>query len=104
MIRRSVLAIVISASTLAPLAAHASFFPSNNNATAQPKVKMIKLTLHNSTKAPMMLFIDDKPVTIAADGRYALSAPEGTRVMGEDKTVKVVVTKDLNGGTCSFAN
>ena len=40
---------------------------------------MVKMTLKNKTAAPMDLTIDDKPVTIAANGEYALSAAEGNQ-------------------------
>jgi hypothetical protein len=101
MIRRTVSAIVLAAATFAPVASHAFPFFGKSD-TAQVKVKMIKMTLKNKTNAPMDVLIEDKPVTIAANGEYALSAPEGTHVYGTDKTVKVLVTRDLNGTTCSF--
>jgi hypothetical protein len=63
---------------------------------------MVKMTLKNRTTAPMDILIEDKPVTIAANGEYELKAAEGTRVFGMDKVVKVTVSRDLDGTTCSF--
>lgn len=102
MIRRSVTAIVLAAATFAPIASHA--FPLFGKAeTAQGKVKMVKLTLKNKTTAPMEVTIDEKPVTLAANGgEYQLNAAEGTKVYGADKSIKVTVTRDLAGTTCSF--
>lgn len=101
MIRRSVISLALAASTFAPIASHAFPFFAKNE-TAQPKVKMVKMTLKNQTNVPMDVLIEDKPITIAANGEYALSAPEGTHVYGADKAVKVLVTRDLNGSTASF--
>ena len=101
MIRRSVSALVLAAATFAPVASHAFPFFGNNNGTVA-KVKTVKMTLKNRTSAPMNLMIEEKPVTIAANGEYELKVPEGTRVFGEDKSVKVTVTRDLDGTTCSF--
>ena len=102
MIRRSVTAIVLAAATFAPIASHA--FPLfGKTETAQGKVKMVKLTLKNKTTAPMEVTIDEKPVILAANGgEYQLNAAEGTKVYAADKSVKVVVTRDLAGSTCSF--
>lgn len=101
MIRRSVIALALAAATFAPVASQAFPFFAKNE-TGQPKVKMVKMTLKNQTTTPMDVMIEDKPVTIAAKGEYALSAPEGTHVYGSDKAVKVLVTRDLNGTTASF--
>jgi hypothetical protein len=101
MIRRSVIALALAASTFAPVASHAFPFFAKGE-TAQAKVKMVKMTLKNQTDTPMDVLIEDKPVTIAAKGEYALNAPEGTHVYGTDKVVKVLVTRDLNGSTASF--
>ncbi len=102
MIRHTVSAIVLAACTFAPIASHA--FPLfGKNDTAQAKVKTVKLTLKNKSAAPMEVFIEDKSVTLAANGgEYALNAPEGTKVYGADKSVKVTVTRDLAGTVCSF--
>ncbi|MEG9432394.1 hypothetical protein [Terriglobus sp. ADX1] len=102
MIRRTVSAIVLAACTFAPVASHA--FPLfGKSDTAQAKVKMVKMTLKNKSAAPMDVLIDDKTITLAANGgEYALNAPEGTKVYGTDKTVKVTVTRDLAGTVCSF--
>ena len=101
MIRRSVIALALAATTFAPVASHAfPFF--GKGETEQAKVKMVKMTLKNSTNAPMDILIEDRPVTIAANGQYALTAPEGTHVYGTDKVVKVMVTRDLDGSTASF--
>ena len=101
MIRRSVIALALAAATFAPVASHAFPFFAKGE-TAQAKVKMVKMTLKNSTNAPMEVLIEDKPVTIAANGQYALTAPEGTHIYGTDKVVKVTVTRDLDGSTASF--
>lgn len=100
MVRRTVFAAILAAATLAPTVSHASFF--GHTATTPDKGKMVKLTLKNRTAAPMDLLVEDQPITIAANGEYELKAVEGTHVYGPDKSVKVVVTRDLNGTTCSF--
>lgn len=102
MIRRIVSATVLAACTFAPVASHA--FPLfGKSDSAQAKVKMVKLTLKNKSAAPMDVMIEDKPVTLAANGgEYQLNAPEGTKVYGADKTVKVTVTRDIAGTVCSF--
>lgn len=102
MIRRTVATFVLAASTFAPIASHA--FPLFSKTEAgQGKVKMVKMTLKNKTTSPMDVMIDDKTVTLAANGgEYQLSAAEGTKVYGADKSVKVTVSRDLAGTTCSF--
>lgn len=102
MIRRIVSATILAACTFAPIASHA--FPLfGKSDSAQAKVKMVKLTLKNKSAAPMDILIEDKPVTLAANGgEYALNAPEGTKVYGADKTLKVTVTRDIAGTVCSF--
>ncbi len=103
MIRSTVAALVIAATTFAPFASHASLFGKGSTPSiTEAKGKMVKLTLKNRTSAPMDLLIEDKPITIAANGEYELKATEGTHVYGADKSVKVLVTRDLNGTTCSF--
>lgn len=103
MIRRIVSATVLAACTFAPIASHAFPLFGKSDNTAQAKVKMVKLTLKNKSAAPMEVLIEDKPVTLAANGgEYALNAPEGTKVYGADKTVKVTVTRDIAGTVCSF--
>ena len=106
MIRRfvstAVLTVAVAAPTLlVPVAAHAAFFHSGAAATIA-KVKNVKMTLKNRTSIPMDLMIEDKPITIAPNAEYALNVPEGTRVFGADKEVRVTVTRDLAGTTCSF--
>ena len=105
MIRRfvstAVLAVAVVAPTLIPAVSHAALFH-NANATSTPKVKTVKMTLKNRTSAPMDLMIEDKAVTLAPNAEYALNVPEGTRVFGTDKEVRVTVTRDLAGTTCSF--
>ncbi len=102
MIRRTASAVILAVATLAPFASHASLFGKDNGATTAPKGKIVKVTLKNRTAAPMDLMIEDQPITIAANGEYELKATEGTHVYGADKSVKVLVTRDLNGTTCSF--
>ena len=101
MMRRTLSALVLATATFAPVISHASLFHSSTTASSS-KGKMVKMTLKNHTTAPMQLMIEDQPVTIAANGEYALSAPEGTHIYGEDKSVKMIVTRDLNGTTCTF--
>jgi hypothetical protein len=96
MFRRTVTTLVLASAIFAPVASHAFPFFANVNAATQPKAKMVKVTLKNETNAPMQVLIEDKPVTIAANGEYALNAPEGTHVYGTDKSVKLVVTRDVN--------
>lgn len=100
MIRRTVFTLILAATTFAPLASHASFF--GHTSADTPKGKMVKVVLKNRTTAPMDLLIEDKPITIAANSEYELKATEGTHVYAADKTTKVVLTRDLNGTTCSF--
>lgn len=102
MIRQTVSAFVLAATLFAPAVSQASLFRSSNTTTAAVKVKMVKMTLKNRTAEPMELIVEDKPITIAANGEYDLKAPEGTHVYGTDKSVKVLVTRDLEGTTCSF--
>ncbi|MGI4852737.1 MAG: hypothetical protein ACRYF4_01670 [Janthinobacterium lividum] len=105
MIRRTVSALVLATTLFAPLASHASLFGSKDNVptgTTTLKGKMVKMTLKNRTTTAMDLMVEDKPVTIAANGEYELKAVEGTHVYGADKAVKLLVTRDLNGTTCSF--
>ena len=105
MIRRfvstAVVAAAIATATLTPAVSHAAFFHSGSGASSA-KVKTIKMTLKNRTSAPMDLMVEDKPITIAPNAEYALNVPEGTRVFGADKEVRVTVTRDLAGTTCSF--
>ena len=100
MVRRTVFALALAAATLAPTVSHAALF--GHSATAPDKGKMVKITLKNRTSAPMDLLVEDQPITIAANGEYELKAAEGSHVYGVDKTVKLMVTRDLNGTTCSF--
>ncbi len=100
MVRRTVFALVLTAATLTPTASHAALF--GHSATTPDKGKMVKVILKNRTAAPMDLLVEDKPITIAANGEYELKAVEGTHVYGSDKSVKLTVTRDLNGTTCSF--
>lgn len=105
MIRRfvstAVLAAAVVAPMLIPVTSHAALF---HSAPSSPtaKVKNVKMTLKNRTAAPMDLMIEDKAITIAPNAEYALNVPEGTRVFGADKEVRVTVTRDLAGTTCSF--
>ena len=106
MIRRfvstAILAVAVAAPTVVfPAAAHAGLFHSGSTASSA-KVKNVKMTLKNRTAAPMDLMIEDKAITIAPNAEYALNVPEGTRVFGPDKEVRVTVTRDLAGTTCSF--
>ena len=105
MIRRfvstAVLPVAVASTLLIPATSHASLFGSNTSAST-PKVKNVKMTLKNRTSAPMDLMIEDKSITIAPNAEYALNVPEGTRVFGADKEVRVTVTRDLAGTTCSF--
>ena len=99
--RRIVSAFVLAAATLLPMASQAS--PRSADKSSTSKVKMVHLTLHNKSAVPLDLVCGDKPFTIAANGDYKLDAPEGATVYGADKTtVKLQVTRDLNGTTASF--
>ena len=106
MIRRFVTNAVLAAavvvpSFLVPATSQAALF-GGRSATSTPKVKNVKMTLKNRTSTPMDLMVEDKPITIAPNAEYALNVPEGTRVFGADKEVRVTVTRDLAGTTCSF--
>ncbi len=104
MIRPSVTAVILFAATLAPVASYA--FPvngaGNTPATAPVKAKMVKLTLKNTSSAPMELTINDKTMTLAANSSSTISAPAGSQVLGTDKSVKIVISDEMAGGTVSF--
>ncbi len=101
--RRFVSTLALAAAMAIPIASHAAPSPAADKASAG-KVKMVHLTLHNKTSAPLDLVCGDKPFTIAANGDYKLDAPEGATVYASDKTtVKLQVTRDLNGTTASFS-
>lgn len=105
MIRRTVSALALAATLFVPFASHASLFGSKDNVPASAtalKGKMVKMILKNRTTTAMDLMVEDKPVTIAANGEYELKAVEGSHVYGADKVVRLLVTRDLNGTTCSF--
>jgi Rieske Fe-S protein len=101
---RNLATVALAAATIAALPAATFAFPFHNNTpgTSQAKVKMIKVTLKNKTAQPMEILVEDKPVTIAANGEYALSAPEGTHIYDTNKALKVLITRDLDGNSCSF--
>jgi hypothetical protein len=99
---RNLATVALAATILtAPAASFAFPFHSNTN-SSQAKVKMVKVTLKNKTAQPMEILVEDKPVTIAANGEYALSAPEGTHIYDTNKALKVLITRDLDGNACSF--
>ena len=103
MIRPIVTATALAVSLAVPSVSHAALFGGRGGSSnASPKLKMVKITLRNRTAAPMNILIEDKPVTIAANGEYELKAAEGTHVYGEDRSVKLLVTRDLDGTACSF--
>lgn len=112
MIRRILTTFVLTVCTLVPMTSNAaSLFGRTNNAAAStdmpkgdmPKGKTVKLMLKNRTDAAMTIVVNDKPVTIAANGEYALKTAEGTDVYEADRTtVKLHVTGDMNGNTVSF--
>ena len=108
MIRRLITTAALSVALVAPLASHASIFgrsadtPSAVSSNA-PKGKMIKLTLKNRTASPMSLYVNDQPVTLAANSEQQFKAAEGSDVLDADHTtVRVHVTSELNGNTVSF--
>ena len=105
MIRRfvstAVVAAVVATAALIPAISHAALFGIGSTASSS-KVKNVKMTLKNRTSAPMDLMIEDKAITIAPNAEYALNVPEGTRIIGADKEVRVTVTRELAGTTCSF--
>ena len=106
MIRRfvstAVLAAAVATAALTPAISHASLFHSAGNTPSNTKIKTVKMTLKNRSAAPMDLMIEDKAITLAPNAEYALNVPEGTRVFGADKEVRVTVTRQLDGTTCSF--
>ena len=106
MIRRIACTLAIAACTVAPLASNAmSLFGRSGNsasATDAPKGKTVKVTLKNRTASAMTLTVNDKPVTIAANGEYELKAVEGTDVYDADHNVKLRVTREMSGNTVSF--
>lgn len=107
MIRRIVTTLALAACTLVPMTSNAAslFGRSNGSAAAadMPKGKTVKLTLKNKTSTDMTVVVNDKPVTIAANGEYALKTTEGTDVFDADRTtVKLHVTSEMNGNTVSF--
>ena len=107
MIRRFVCTLALAACTVAPLTSNAmSIFghSDNNNAvsTTAAKGKTVKLTLKNRTASAMTLTVDDKPVTIAANGEYELRTTEGTDIYDADHNVKLHVTREMSGNAISF--
>lgn len=107
MIRRIVTTAALSAALVAPLAMHASIFGRSADATSSassaPKGKMVKLTLKNRTSSPMNVFVNDQPVTIAANGEQQVKAAAGSDVLDADHTtVRLHVTSELSGNTVSF--
>ena len=101
--RRFVSALALAASTFLPIASQAMPHGGGEKSSTG-KVKMVHLTLHNKSAQPLDLLCGDKPFTIAANGDYKLDAPEGAIVYAADKTtVKLQVTRDLNGTTASFS-
>ncbi len=102
MIRHIASTLILAVGIVAPTVSHAALIGGHSGSSSTTKIKMVRITLRNRTAAPMNLMIEDKPVTIAANGEYELKAPEGTHVYGEDKSVKLLVTRDLEGTACSF--
>ena len=109
MIRRTFTTATIVACTIVPMTTqasslfHRSSVTNGAAATDMPKGKSVKLTLKNRTSADMTVVVNDKPVTIAANGEYALKTTEGTNVYDADRTtIKLHVTGEMNGNTVSF--
>ena len=108
MIRRLISAAALSVTLVAPLASHASIFGRNavDNtpaAAGAPKGKMVKLTLKNKTGNAMNLYVNDQPITIAANSEQQVKAAEGSDVLDADHTtVRLHVTNELSGNTVSF--
>lgn len=106
MIRRIVCTLALTACTIAPLASNAAslFGRSGNTAasTDMPKGKSVKVILKNRTASAMTLTVNDKPVTIAANGEYELRTTEGTDIYDADHNVKLHVTREMSGNAVSF--
>lgn len=72
MIRRIVTTFALAACTIVPMSSNAvSLFGRSGGVSAasdMPKGKTVKLTLKNRTAAVMTVVVNDKPVTIAANG------------------------------------
>ena len=102
MIRSLTVTTMFAVVLYAPGASHAALFGGHANSSASQKVRWVKITLRNRTDASMNLMIEDKLISIPANGEYELKAAEGTHVYGDNRTVKLLVTRDLNGTVCSF--
>lgn len=103
---RVLTAVVFTACTLVPLAAHAA---DKNVATeksaktvAPVKGQMVHVKLKNRGTQTQNLVVDGKAITLATEQEYALAAPEGTQVMGADNTVKATIAKNMEGATVAF--
>lgn len=106
MIRRFVAAASLTLALVAPLASHASIFghAAEGSTAGTAKGKTVKLTLKNKSAAPMTVYLDGKPMTLAANGgTQEIKTAAGTDIYGDDQTtVRLHVTPDLGGNTVSF--
>ncbi len=107
MIRQIVSALALSTALVAPLASNASMFghvAETPSATTPFKGKMVKLTLKNKSAEAMTVYLDGKPMTLAANGgTQEVKAPAGSDILAADQTtVRLHVTSELGGNTVSF--
>lgn len=106
MIRRFVSAVALTLALVAPLASHASIFgrTAEGSSVGTAKGKTVKIMLKNKTASPMTVYLDGRPVTLAANGgTQEIKTTVGTDIYGDDQTtVRLHVTPDLSGNTVSF--
>ena len=106
MMRRIVSAAALSVALVAPVVSHASIFghTAETTGTNAVKAKMVKLTLKNNSASTVTVYLNGKPMTLAANGgTQEIKAPVGSDILDADQTtVRVHVTNDLNGNTVAF--
>lgn len=101
--RKVFASVVLAVCTIVPAAAVAAPLAGAGSAFSHNKTRSVHVTLQNKTATPMNLLLNDKPFTIAANGSYKLEAEVGATVYdAESKVVKLTVSKELDGTTCSF--
>ncbi len=106
MIRQIVSAVALSLTLAAPLASNAAMFGRTPGTATDStaKGKMVKLTLKNKSAAPLTVYLEGKPVVLAANGgTQEIKAAVGSDILDADgTTVRLHVTSELGGNTISF--
>jgi hypothetical protein len=102
MIHRSLSVLALAACILAPLGSYAASMDDTNSNIAQAKGPMVHVTLKNVSNLTQNLLIQGRPVSLAPNETYKLTAPSGTQVLDADQTVKLTVLKQYEGAVASF--